>query len=148
MKAAHEIIRAVAAGTETHDDMEWLRARLGDYCQSPEAGLERALWLDRAPGEAPWWTLDRRARRDDLLRRLAAILAPDSSPWSAADVLAAFVRRYMASAWLVDQLRAAPPEDKAKSLAWEALKLECGMPGGRRQLHDILRTGRTTAKAA
>ncbi|MBF0392397.1 MAG: hypothetical protein HQL38_06920 [Alphaproteobacteria bacterium] len=139
MKSAPEIIRAIAAGEDGAEEMAWLRERLADYVANPAAGLEPALWLDRAPGEQPWWIVERRRQRDDLLRRLAEVLAPGATAWAAADVVASYLRRYATAGWRHEQNDDRPPEDEARAVAWKSLKCGVGMPRERRQIYEILR---------
>jgi len=79
-----------------------------------------------------------RARRDDYIRELAAVVAPGTSPWRAAGLVSTFARRYIASAWRFDQTRDDPPEDAIKALAWRALKCDAGFPTTPRRLYTII----------
>lgn len=82
-----------------------------------------------------------RQRRDALIRQLAAVLAPGSSPWHRSDVVATFAARYRASSWRIDQTSPIPPKDSAKALLWRALKCGAGFPESRRHLFTILSRG-------
>lgn len=133
-------IRRVAAGKETPDDRAWLSARLGAYLSDPEQGLERALRLDRAPGEPPWWRVERRQRRDALILRLWRERFPELSAWDAAERILIVQQRYAAAAWRNHRDLTDPPADPTAALLWETMKLGLRFPTSRRRVLEILNT--------
>lgn len=133
-------LRRVAAGKATADDLTWLSARLGTYLSDPERGLEHALWLDCAPGEPPWWRVERQRQRDGLILRLWRERFPGLSAWDAAERIAMLHERYVAAAWKQHREMAQPPEDQTAALLWQALKTGIRFPTSRRRIFDILNT--------
>ena len=61
-------------GAECEPLASWFRACLSQYMTGAQHGqtLEQAFGLALAPGEPPWWLLDARVRRDELILEAAA----------------------------------------------------------------------------
>ena len=83
---------------------EWLTPRLNDYLARAQEGvtLDEALGLAVGRGEAPWYTKEAMAKRDDAILALAEYL-PDQSPSAQAEQIATWSRRYVTSAWRHDR---------------------------------------------
>lgn len=137
---AHVILQRVAVGTAGDDDLAWLRQRLADYLAAPERGADAALWLDRAPGEPPWWQVERRRRRDGLILRLWRERFPSLSAWDAAERILIAQERYAAAAWLHQRRSDTPPPDPTAALLWEAMRTGVRFPTSRRRVFEILKT--------
>lgn len=138
-------IRRVAAGKDTPDDRAWLSARLGAYLSDPEQGMERALRLDRSPGEPPWWRVERRQRRDALILRLWRERWPELSAWDAAERILIVQQRYAAAAWRQHRDQDTRPADPTAALLWEIMKTDLRFPTSRRRIFEILNTAERDA---
>ncbi len=137
---AHVILQRVAAGTAGTDELAWLRQRLADDLAAPERGAEAALWLDRAPGEPPWWLVERRRQRDGLILRLWRERFPKLKAWDAADRILIAQRRYAGTAWHHHRRLHTPPADATAALLWAAMRTGVRFPTSRRRVFEILRT--------
>ncbi|PWC53268.1 hypothetical protein [Azospirillum sp. TSO22-1] len=133
-------LKRVAAGEASADDLTWLSARLGSYLRNPQRGLEHALWLDCAPGEPPWWRVERQRLRDGLILRLWRERFPDLPAWEAAEQIITVQQRYAAATWKLQREQPIPPEDPTAALLWRAMKLGVRFPTSRRRIFEILKT--------
>jgi hypothetical protein len=113
ISGAIELLRRVAArlsGIEDADAGEFA-ARLAEY----EAGARHGLTLGAAfgltlgRGETPWWQLEASARRDEILRDLAARYFPSLRQRRAATALMQAIARYEASGWRQHRRDLSPP---------------------------------------
>jgi hypothetical protein len=106
-------LRAIAARLLARDDPdgEWFACCLSEYQAGARHGrtLGDAFGLRLRPGESGWWELEARARRDDLIRRLAARFFSDLRRGAAATAIAGKVRRYESSRWRQHKAFTAPP---------------------------------------
>ena len=72
----------------------------------------------RGAGESTRVSAMRRARRDERLRRLAALIAPEGASIAArAEQVARLIDRYRSTGWQRDRTQTAPP-------AWRPLELQ------------------------
>lgn len=138
-------LRAAAAAGRPLDPAtaRWIEQRLGRYLADAPQGLtlDRALDLQPMPGQESWWTLERRARRDDAIRRLRRALCPTASTATAAAIIAETARRYAAAGWRLDRDKDVMPPayvGSPKALLWEAMRAHPRFPFSARQLTAIL----------
>lgn len=132
------ILRRIAENRADETDLAWLRGRLSSYLDAPDQGLEAALRLDW-----PWWRVERRRQRDDIIRQLRAEHFAELSDWAAADAISTATRRYLTAGWRIDRERETPPAHPVTALLWAALRCNAGFPNSRRQIHTILRAYNT-----
>lgn len=144
------IAACAAAGQPlTEDDGRWLAERLDRYLATAADGarLDDALDLTPAPGDAGWWTVEGRARRDDLIRQIAARHCV-GSVWQRATAIAEAARRYEGTAWPRERNAERPPAGAAgtmRELLFLAFKAHPRFPQSARQIRSIIEANDTTA---
>jgi hypothetical protein len=140
LAAAARLARFVAAHAAGEplppDDTQWLVGGLCHYLTNAASGvrLDEALALTVPPGRAPWWRQRNLARRDAILRQVAASLPGRTH--ARAVQLRLLLRRYEATAWILDQRRKTP--SVANQLLYEVFTLDGSPPTGIRRLTAIL----------
>jgi hypothetical protein len=131
---------ALGTGEPVHpDDAAWVARALHRYLEhAPDGlGLEAALGLSTPAGGEPWWRTERRAARDDLLRRLAAMLPGNTS--GRAQQLQQLLRRYAGTGWRLDSHNGAPsPRSPERELLFRLFTLDPKPPTSLRRLIDII----------
>lgn len=118
-------------------------ARLLRYVAGEARSLDEAFGLAARPGAPGARQLLRRDRRNDALRRLAALACPDATPHAAAKALLAAIDRFRRREWpaIRDGARAADPADEPRALMLLLVREGHRIPAPR-QLRSILaRTG-------
>jgi hypothetical protein len=124
--------RLVERLPELGDDGCWLATRMGDYLAADGADLEERLGLRPGPGEDHWRTIERRAERDRLIRRLASGY-PDLA------ALAAELRRYECVCWPRERRQGEPPtKDERRRLMWRIFACGLRVPTSVRWLRQIV----------
>lgn len=112
MTAAITNLRAIAADLveRAHPLAPWFAAALAEYEASAPHGLElgEAFGLALAPGAVPWWALERRQQRDELLREITCRHFPTLSTRAAAAEIADRIDRYQAGNWRRDRVLMSP----------------------------------------
>jgi hypothetical protein len=145
--AAIDRLQRIAAAARAGEPMEaadagWLADGLGRYLTGAAVGvrLDDALSLAVPPGGEPWWSAQRRAARDDAIRRLAATFS--GPPTSRALAAAEAIRRYGATGWRHDRARGGPltPDVRRKSL-FELFTADEDPPTSMRRIYDIVCSG-------
>jgi hypothetical protein len=109
-------------------DESWLGAALARYLDG--ADLDQALGVQTAAGDRDVRTVARQARRDEILRDLAAEMCPEKPVTRQAEYLEKVISRYSAGPWIHDRGRTIPPERNRK--LWELLRLYPSPLGARR----------------
>lgn len=119
-------------------DERWHADQLQAYLDNAARGvtLEHALGLAGEPRKPRWWTVERLARRDELIRALAARHWPGLKPTPQAAAFAQAMRRHESAYWTeAGRTRPLPPPGLQADL-FEIRSL--GATPNRRQLQDIL----------
>lgn len=109
LRAACEALTAVPQTPAT----AWLGAAIGAYLSAPadRPSLDRLLGLAPEPGARSWQTIQRHARRDEALRRLAADHFPSGSCRQRAAQIRERCERYEAAEWRrADRMAGTMPE--------------------------------------
>jgi len=97
-------------------------------------------------GPSPWHRIERLDRRDELIRRLGRVLAPEGGAGTQAQAAAEYLARYRAARWARDrETRTCPPDlaGKPVGLCWEISRLH-DRPLGPRQINNIINGRRTS----
>jgi hypothetical protein len=141
--AAMERLRRLAEAVQgSGADGQWFATALAHYSENAADGvkLEEALGLAAPLGGTPWWTEQRRAERDDAIRRLAGTFA--GPPWSRAQAVADALRRYQSAGWRHDKSRGgAMTNDSRRELMFAIFSAdERPPPTGVRRIYDIIST--------
>lgn len=137
------IAACAAAGQPLPDgDGEWLADRLARYLETAADGnrLDDIFGLSPAPGDVGWWTIEARARRDDLIREIAARHCTGAIAQRAA-AIAFEARRYESGAWLRERHGDRPPPGSAgtlRELLFLAFKAHPRFPQSVRQIRTII----------
>jgi hypothetical protein len=121
--AAISRLRAIAADLveRQHELAPWFAAALGEY----ESGARFGVELGEAFGLGLWWQIERRQRRDELLREIAAQHFPALKARAAAEEITARIGRYQASTWRTDRGLMSPSStDPLRILLHRLLKLD------------------------
>jgi hypothetical protein len=144
---------ALAEAGKLGDDGPLIAAALRRYFEGAPLGvtLDDVFGLTIAPGKEPWWSALARDRRDDALRRLAALFCPLGSIGDRETIVRAELRRYERRWQRVDRHRGEmPPDYSGRPEQWlfEALRAHSdlhrgaarpvGFPLGTTQLRAIL----------
>jgi hypothetical protein len=92
-------------------DWEWFRVGLSLYESGAELGLTLgdAFGFALSRGATPWWESESHARRDELIRTIAAQHFPALSGRPAAAAIAEAIARYETTAWRQHRAYLAPP---------------------------------------
>lgn len=129
MSAADSIdrLRSIAARLLEREDVAaaWFGAALQEYTAGAQHGLtlDQALGLRAGPGARPWWQLEALARRDEVLRAIAARHFPARSAKAAAEAITSAAQRYEAVGWRRHRAFMAPPAEIAGTLRGELFYL-------------------------
>jgi hypothetical protein len=123
-----------------------------------EDGAQHAAALERFLGgqdfeevlglAAGWRAVERRSRRDTLIRELAGHYP--GSRYARAETIGAELRRYQATAWRYDRRHAALSDAAPvrKQLMHKILTVDPAAPTSTRRLHDILQSARVAIAEA
>jgi hypothetical protein len=139
-----ELLRGLALGQLTEAERLAVAERVRCYLAQAHTGLslEEAFGLSVGPGGEPWYTRDRRVRRDGELRALVRRFgAPDRSLRDRALWLQHLVRRYEANAWPRDRSASEMPEHylgTEREYLYRAFAA-CTVPTSEKQLWNILK---------
>jgi hypothetical protein len=130
-----ERLRQAKAALEREGSAEaaWLVGVIAEYeAKAPEGlTLDRAAGLVPPPGQDSWWTVERRRKRDDAIRRLKAEQFGDLGITAAAREIAKAGNAYLTRGRHGNQI-------VRKPLLAEALETGVPFPGVR-QIETILR---------
>jgi hypothetical protein len=88
--------------------------------------LGDCLGLTPAPGQAAWWTIERRAKAGGKILEIDRLMFPEPcrpSMKSRADRIAGALGRYENGGWLREWTWPVPPADPLRRLLWQLLKL-------------------------
>jgi hypothetical protein len=105
-----------------------------------------ALGLKPKRGQRRWHTVTRIDQRDEMLRQAAMRFFPGMAPSRQAEEIARALKRYAASSWRYDQLKAdcPHPNDTLKAMLWLVLRHVDNALSARR-VRKILRSTRITS---
>lgn len=131
-----ELLRRIAAGTDTPADRIVLAGRVRAYLAAAPSGesLDDAFGLTPSPGQLPWWRAEALARRDAALRALAARFYAGEPVNGQASAIHAALIRYAASAWQRDRERSSPPASyvgSPREMMFDAMRASGIVPGVR-----------------
>jgi hypothetical protein len=108
--------RLATRASELGADGAWLAERLGEYLNTAaEITLDDCLGLRPEQSQPSWRTVDRRRRREELIRRLVAERCPNLTRHQQAKTLAEELRRYQSTAWVRDRHSENPPTGYSRS---------------------------------
>jgi hypothetical protein len=72
--------------------------------------LDDVLGLVPGPGQEGWWTIERRERRDVIIRATVCEFFADDCPTRQSSALARRLDQYRAAGWKTDRAFKAPPK--------------------------------------
>lgn len=132
-----------AAGEPLGEDGPWLAEGLRFYLEAASQGatLDDALGVSRSAGQEAWWTAEARARRDGIIRDLAAHHYAGLPTNRAATAIAQEARRYLGAGWIRDRHSIVMPagcEGTIRGYLWQAMKAAERFPVSIRQIASIL----------
>jgi len=136
LAAVQRLRRLAPTLAEGDPDQQWLSQAIARYLREARAGLnvDAALGLCVAPGASPWWRAEQEAKRDELLREIAATIPGRANARAVA--LQQRLRRYAATSWPRDRLSKQPTT--ANALLFQIYSLDPDPPTGVRRLTEIL----------
>jgi hypothetical protein len=109
------VVRLAADGDA---DALWLAAAVRMYEEGAPQGLtlDAALGLVPRPGCRSWWRVERRDRRDILIREIADRFFPGLAKSHIASQIDQKLLRYQTTSWRFDRARRAPPAPYAGTI--------------------------------
>jgi hypothetical protein len=110
-------LRCLAArfAVEARADGLWFAQQLAIYESGAPHGLsfDEVIGLTPSAGCRPWWQVERRARRDALIREVADKFFPGLPNRRCAAVMSERLDRYQATSWRSDRVWRSPPAARA-----------------------------------
>jgi hypothetical protein len=137
------IVGALAAGGLPEPvDTQWFIGAVADYSDRAArdgARLDQCLGLIPGPGGEPWWKIERRQQRDDLIRLLAYRFCDLPSALQRARWICTRLRRYETGRWRFDRQAAdCPPAYRGTEAELLYAILRCELPAGLRTVRAAL----------